>query len=140
MFQNLSIETGAYAVYKTSKSSNSCKFLVNEIILPNENDYYKRSPVVVAFSPKFTEQSIQKCEKFNGHLLDIHTHPWSDNVQFSSVDDNEAVNTKIPYFRQYVEDTQIAFIVFGCDENIVRARFWDKTLNKLSNIDRIVVI
>ena len=140
LFAKLDIETGAYGVYKISRGDNSIKVLVNKILLPEDSDYHKRSSAHVAFSPKFTENAIVECENSSGHLLDIHTHPWSEQVSFSSVDDNEAVKTKIPYFAQYVRNTQVAFIVFGKNEDIIQARFWDMTINRLTPIDRIVVI
>ena len=134
------VESGIYAMFKTSLSNNSKRFLVTQIIIPDDNDYYKRSSVSVAFKPEFTEKAFQQCEITNGHLLDIHTHPWSSQVNFSSTDDHEAAQTKIPYMNKYLPKTLIAFIVFGKSPVIAEARFWDKASNKLSYINRIVVI
>ena len=134
------VESGAYAVFKTSMSNSTKKLLVNHVIIPADKDYLKRSSASVAFTPDFTERAFQQCETTRGHLLDIHTHPWSGEVSFSSVDNHEAEHTKVPYMRKYLPEIMIAFIVFGKSPAIVRARFWDKTQNKLSEIDRIVVI
>lgn len=134
------VESGIYAMFKSSISDNSRKFLATQIIIPDDNDYYKRSSVSVAFKPEFTEKAFQQCEITSGHLLDIHTHPWSSQVNFSSTDDHEATHTKIPYMNRYLPKTLIGFIVFGNTPLIAKARFWDKTSNRLSYIDRIVVI
>lgn len=134
------VESGTYAVFKTSVSNSTIKLLVNHVIIPENRDYFKRSPASVAFTPDFTERAFQQCETTRGHLLDIHTHPWSTDVNFSSVDNREAEYTKVPYMRKYLPEIIIAFIVFGESPAIVRARFWDKTQNRLSEIDRIVVI
>lgn len=134
------VESGAYAVFRTSVSNSTIKLLVNNVIIPADKDYLKRSPASVAFTPDFTERTFEQCETTRGHLLDIHTHPWSNEVNFSSVDNHEAEHTKIPYMRRYLPETMIAFIVFGTSPAIAKARYWDKTQNRLSEIDRIVVI
>ena len=74
------------------------------------------------------------------HLLDIHTHPWSEKVSFSSIDDMEANNTKIPYLKHYVEGIKISFIVLGKSSDIAQARVWDIQSDKLVSIQKIVVL
>lgn len=109
-------------------------------MIPNDVDYHGRTSVRVAFTPEFTEAAFQQCENTGGHLLDIHTHPWSTDVEFSSIDDREARQTKVPYLTKYLPETMIGFVVFGQSSTIVRARFQDKAANSLLNIDRIIVI
>jgi len=140
LYNRHDIESGVYAIFKTSSSINSKKLLVTQIIIPRDKDYHERSAARIAFTPEFTERAFKICETTRGHLLDIHTHPWSKEVNFSPVDDREVIKTKLPYMNKYLPETQIAFIVFGSNENIAKARFWDKEKNRLLDIDRIVVI
>ncbi len=133
------VESGAYSIYKTSFGPNNHKFLVTRTIIPEDKDYLKRSPVCVAFKPEFTEKALQMCEATNGHLLDLHTHPWASDVNFSSIDDREARLRKVPYMLRYVPVTNIAFVVLGKSPTVAKARFWDKSANRLTNIDRILV-
>lgn len=138
--RNPELESGAYAVFKKSSNPSTIRFLVNRIMIPDDSHYYKRTPGAVAFTASFTEGAFQLCEQSRGHLLDIHTHPWSEQVQFSGIDDHEAERTKIPYMAKYLPDTKIAFIVIGKTSNIVRARYWEKGRRCLHSISRIVVI
>jgi len=140
LYNRHDIESGVYAIFKTSSCINSKKLLVTQVIIPEDKDYHKRSAARVAFTPEFTEKAFKICEANRGHLMDIHTHPWSGNVNFSPVDDREAIKTKLPYMNRYLPETLIAFIVFGSNENIAKARFWDKEKNRLLDINRIVVI
>ncbi len=134
------VESGVYTIFKTSICNDSVKFLITQIMIPQDKDYYKRSSASVAFTPEFTEKAFQLCEETNGHFLDIHTHPWASKVDFSPIDDNEAKKTKIPYMDEYLPKTKIAFIVFGKTSICAKARYWDKSAKRLSDIDRIVVI
>ncbi|MEZ5357188.1 MAG: hypothetical protein R3F48_00065 [Candidatus Zixiibacteriota bacterium] len=140
LLKNRSLETGAYALYRISQGIEFYKVLVEEVIIPEKLDFYRRSSHAVAFTPEFTEKTIQACEKRLCSLLDIHTHPWSKEVNFSTIDDTEALNTKIPYFHKFVNETGLAFIVFGENSRIVKARFWGGEKKELINIDRIRLI
>ena len=140
MTQRTDVESGAYAVFKTSRIDKSQKLLVTEILIPEAKDYLKRTSVRVAFTPEFTEKAFRKCELNRGHLLDIHNHPWSNEVNFSPIDDHEAEHTKIPYVNKYVPDIMIAFLVFGESMVTAKSRSWDKPRSRMSDVCKIVVV
>lgn len=134
------VESGAYAIISTADYDSSTKFLVNQILIPQDSDYVRRTATAVAFSPAFTELAFQQCEVKQRHLFDIHTHPWSEAVEFSSIDSHEALHTKIPYMHMYVPGTRIAFAVFGNSPQNAQTRFWDTSQGMLLGIARIIVI
>jgi hypothetical protein len=140
LYQRRDIESGAYALFALSTSNSGCKLLVRRLLLPEDHDYLKRTPVCVAFKPSFTETALSLCEDTGLHLLDIHTHPWSEDVAFSSIDDREAKQTKIPYLHQYLPGTNVAFVVFGGNCERVQARMWDKDASDLDPLDRLVIV
>ncbi len=140
LYERQDLESAVYACYKESTTENSHKILVNKILVPKKRDYYTRNPTRVAFAPEFTEKALRLCLKHRYHLLDIHTHPWSHDVSFSSIDDQEAIHTKIPYFKQYLEGTKISFIVFGESSEIAQARMWEIESDMLQPIGKIVIL
>ncbi len=133
------IELGAMAFYSISEGDDYLNHLVNGIIIPRDEDYHSHSAYEMSLKPKFMEKCYQLCEKFNTHLLDIHTHPWATTASFSSIDDNEAIK-KIDYMKQYVNNTKISFIVFGCSPQIVQARSWCGNNHTLNITDNIIVL
>jgi len=140
LFRNKRFETALFAFYKESISQDVHRLLVNGLLIPEKDDYLKRTSSRVSFKPEFTEKALKICERDGFNLLDIHTHPWSNDVNFSGIDDREAMNTKIPYLEKYLKDILIAFLVFGGDYKSIRARFWDKGERKLSEIQKVIVI
>ncbi len=138
--ENPNAESGAYAVFRISGGARWQKYLVNTVLLPSDADYHKRTATAVAFTPEFTEAAFQTCERLQGNLLDIHTHPWADRVSFSAIDDHEALSKKVPYVTKYLTGLKLAFIVLGTLPEIARARIWDKAESRLVSIDRILVI
>ena len=138
--QRNDVETAAYAVFKISSHEGALKLLVTKVLVPNEKDYHCRTSIRVAFKAEFTERVFQFCEGSNGHLLDIHTHPFSEYPDFSAIDDTEAGRTKVPYMAQYLPNMRIAFIVLGKTMVKGKARYWDIENSKLADIDRIAIV
>jgi hypothetical protein len=140
LLERKDVESGAYGVFKISSCNDCIKFLVREILIPGNKDYCRRTSTAVALSPEFTEVAFQKCESGRCNVLDIHTHPWSDQVEFSGIDDREASIVKIPYLNKYLPRTKIAFIALGRFPGIARARYYDQLTKRIIDIDRICVI
>lgn len=140
LFETKAAEAMAMAFFRISHCSDKTKLLVKEILIPTKGDYLDRSAGHVSLQPEFMEQCFQYCEDHCCHLLDIHTHPWSETVTFSGIDDQEALDKKVPYMERYVADTKIAFMVFGLNPFIIKARIWDKETRELQPITRIVIL
>ncbi len=140
LYETNKLESGLYGFYKESTTASSHKILVNDILIPKISDYHKRHASYVAFKSDFTIQALQYCMKNNCHLLDLHTHPWSSDVNFSSIDDNEAIHTKIPYLKQHVKGVKISFIVLGKNSQIAKARMWETESDRLQSIYKIVIV
>ncbi len=140
LYETRELESALYGFYKESTTDSSHKILVNDILIPTRSDYHKRERSYVAFKSDFTIQALKYCMDNNCHLLDIHTHPWSSDVNFSSIDDNEAKRTKIPYLKQYVKNVKISFIVLGKNSQIAKARMWATKSDKLQSIHKIVIV
>ena len=140
LYETNELESGLYGFYKESTTASSHKILVNDILIPKIGDYHRRTASYVAFKTEFTVQALRHCMKNRCHLLDIHTHPWSTEVNFSSIDDNEAIHTKIPYLKQYVKNVKISFIVLGKNSQIAKARMWEAHPDRLESIYKIVIL
>ena len=140
LFETRTVETMAMAFFRISHCCDKTKLLVKEIRIPTEEDYLDRSAGHVSLRSEFMEQCFQYCEQHCCHLLDIHTHPWSEKVTFSGIDDQEALHKKVPYMEKHVADTQIAFIVFGLNSSIAKARIWDNEKGELQPIMGIVIL
>lgn len=140
LFETRSTERMATAFFHTSQSLSVLKLLVRKVRVPREQDYLRRDAGFVSLEPDYMEQCLQHCEEHRCSLLDIHTHPWSELVSFSAIDDREAREVKIPYMEKYLPETSIAFMVLGRNPEVVQARIWDRKVRELLLIPRIVVL
>jgi hypothetical protein len=130
----------AMAIIAKSVTTDRMKLLVREVRIPEENDYLDRSAGAVSLQPEFLESCFQACEEVNCHLLDIHTHPWSSIPQFSQIDDTEALDVKVPYLREWLPDTEIAFLLFGDKPDRIKGRLWNTCEERLLSVDAVHIL
>ena len=136
----LSKESMAMAIIAKSVSADRTKLLVREVRIPEESDYLDRSAGAVSLRPEFLESCFQVCEQSNCHLLDVHTHPWSSKPQFSQIDDTEALDVKVPYLREWLPRTEIAFLLFGDKPDKIKGRWWNTSEERLLSVDAVHVL
>lgn len=140
LYERTDVESMAIGFYNISESLSVRKLLVRNLAIPTNGDYHDRKVGYVSLKPEFIESCFQYCEKHNCHIFDIHTHPWADNVSFSSIDDNQAIKNKIPYQEEYVSKTSIAFMVFGKNLDRIQARIWDKANHTFQYIPLVIIL
>lgn len=132
-------ESGAIAFCSLVNLNTLRRFLVNDLLFPNKNSYRRRSPGFVGFSPNFMEYCFQRCEKDNLHLIDIHTHPFSNSVSFSPIDDIEDSQRKGPYMNAYVPGVELLFMVHGANLADIDSRIWSRETKTLEAVDLIKI-
>lgn len=133
-------ESSIVLFVKEVKSSNLRRYLVVDAYTPNESDLPIRNAGYVKLGPEFMETCFQKCENEALHMIDAHSHPFSDQPSFSGIDDHEDSKVKGPYFDNYLPKTELLFIVCGKNPDRLDARMWDKETHSLTQIDLVKII
>ncbi len=122
------------------KTANLRRYLVVDAMTPEIDDLPVRNPGYVKLAPEFMEKCFQKCETEGLHLIDCHTHPFTDQPTFSSIDDDQDAGVKGPYFDTYLSEIELLFIVCGRNPDRLDARMWDKQSHSLKQIDLVKII
>jgi len=139
LYADTSREAMALGYYCVASNDIGQRILVQDVELPNEVDYRVKTATRVSLSPQFLEKIFRRCENEHVHLLDIHTHPWAEGVEFSAVDDYEARNVKGPYLKKHVLDVNITYVLFGAKPSDARVRIWDHDLGDFHWAPLIIV-
>lgn len=140
LFSTRELEAMAVAFFSVSQSPRRTKLLVRGLSIPRDEDYSERSAYYVALGAEFMEQCFCRCEETETHVMDIHTHPWSDTPDFSSIDDSEALVTKVPYLNKWLPETRIAFALLGSDASRIAARLWNEAAGDFESVSKIYII
>jgi len=133
-------ETAIFGFAKISRSDNLFRFLVRDFLTPTNNDYQKRTGGFVSLKPEFVDLCYNICEENNLHLIDIHTHPFSNDVHFSPIDDKEDSQVKGPHMEKEVPGIEQVFMVHGANPEDLDARMWDRNSHSLKPINLVKVL
>ena len=115
-----------------------------DILLPRRyidvpsDAYDERSPVVVTMNPHFVHRLLVECATNEFSLLEVHTHPWADNVRFSHIDlasdpaKFAATESMSPPFRH-------GSLVLGGDQSL-DGHLWDYASHRLQTLTAATVL
>lgn len=140
LYADTSCEAMAIAFFRKVRTGASERLLVGGVEIPSKADYEIRSPARVGLKSGFLEKCFKRCEKEKLHLLDIHTHPWQTDVDFSGIDDHEARHVKGPYLRTYLPGVQVVYIVHGKESGFLSARTWNYQERSFGLIAKIMIL
>jgi len=133
-------ETVVMAFCKLVQTDSLFRMLVKQLLFPRDSDYYKRTPTFAGLRPEFMERCFRIAETNSMHIIDIHDHPFSDDVSFSPADDFADGKQKGPYIVKYVPGVEMAFMVHGIDAEDLDARIWDRKSNSLKPLGLVKIL
>lgn len=88
-------ETAIFLLAGVFKTKNGIHFIVNRILTPKEQDYDSRSAYHIQVSPLFFNKAISLAETNNVTIIQCHSHPDADYLQYSPTDNNgESISAK----------------------------------------------
>ncbi|MBI2417415.1 MAG: ThiF family adenylyltransferase [Ignavibacteriales bacterium] len=114
-----------FALYKTGTGKERISAIINEIILPTENDRNLHGNV--SFNPEFLDRVISSCRSKQMGIIFIHSHPGS-GWQNMSMDDINAEKELAPRIKAATGYPLVGMTV-GNDGSW-SGRFWNKTAPK----------
>ena len=88
-------ETAIFLLAGVFKTKTGIHFTVIRILTPKEQDYDSRSAYHIQVSPLFFNKAISLAEANNVTIIQCHSHPGADYLQYSSTDNRgESISAK----------------------------------------------
>lgn len=88
-------ETAIFLLAGVFKTKSGIHFTVKRIITPKENEYDSRSALHIQVSPLFFNKVISLAEANNVTIIQCHSHPGADYLQYSVTDNRgESASSK----------------------------------------------
>ncbi len=138
LLADTSVETKCFLLCRTLESESRVVFLAREVVPVPDDAYAHRTHSLVETRPEFVHQLLVRCAREGYSLLEAHTHPWSANPRFSSIDDRsdllkfQTTQSMSPPFRH-------GSLVFGYDMSF-EGRFWDYQRERIAPITRLRIL
>jgi len=134
------LETGLILLVKLNSSLNHRRFIVFKVIVPKEEDYLQRTPILIVYKPEFMERVFEQCVEHNSHLIEVHTHPFSSHgTTYSGHDDNSDRHLGL-YISNHFRNMHFGTIVSNIDMTAMDARMWSPFSRATIPMDRIKII
>jgi len=88
-------ETAIFLVAGVFETKNGIHFTVIRILTPKEQDYDSRNEYHIQVSPLFFNKAISLAETNNVTVIQCHSHPDADYLQYSPTDNRgESISAK----------------------------------------------
>ncbi len=115
-------------------------YLCKQMIIPDDKQLEGQTSVSV--TPEKQYQAIAYGLAYDQQLtlFDIHTHPFSDNARFSSIDDHHGKKNAKYIAKHFPNESTMGMIVLGKGFDNFEARIWDREKDRFEPIKRIEVL
>jgi len=121
-----------------NRCHGGCDLLLRKFISADSSCLLGKSGASVRPDPRFVDYVWTLAKKSSSHLIDFHTHPFSDiNVSFSEIDDRSE-SESFPKAVECLGEGPHASIVLG--KNSLDARWYNSQTNTLEPIDSVKIL
>lgn len=130
-------ETAIFLLAGVSCTNNGIHFTVRQILTPKEADYESRSKYHIQVSPIFFNKAISLAEANDVTIIQCHSHPDAEYLQYSITDDNgESISSKT--LDDCLGGLPMGSLLFG--KNKIIGRVWIPSKTKPQVIDEIRLV
>lgn len=123
LFEDESREYVCYILCGAGRQNQKLRLLGKQLFLPEPDDYIRQSRTGVSLRREVWRDLLTECQRLGLGLIDVHSHPFSnDNVAFSGIDDADEAE-KAAWFAENLPHTNFGSIVCGKRSYAARIRF-----------------
>lgn len=133
-------EQFAFGLFSQAKTSDGTTLIVQDIFLPDEDDMHHQSGAGVIPSRNFQATVYLIAEQRKQGVLDIHTHPFQEIPQFSSIDHTESVKNAKYICKRFSYPVTHAMMVLNSSCTAYDAVIYDRSLDAYRQIDVLEIL
>ena len=129
LFENSPAESAGVLFCREARGRMQIKLLASEFLAYADGDYLERGADKLVIDPVAVNDRIQHAKRLDLWIVQVHTHPLSENADFSPTDlDGES--EMLPVFHRRVPNRHHGSLVLG--RHYSSARIYDCDLNASS--------
>ncbi len=129
----------AFLLASRNRVQQRQRLLVREMLAAGPHDLVRQGPAGIAPHPEFVLQALNRCRDESLHLIEVHSHPFSQGpaTTFSGIDwAND--RGKMASISTLLDDFIHATMVVGQDS--LDAHFFDRTTRNILPISQVVIV
>lgn len=133
-------ESFVYGLFSRAENSDCEIYICKQLILPDKDELENQSCVSIEPSKKYQITSYGLAHDQGLSIIDIHTHPFSGNARFSSIDDSYGIENAEYIAKKFPEECTMGMIVLGSGFDNFEARIWDREKKHFEPVERIEIL
>ena len=134
------IEQMAFALARHAKTAQGTLFLIQEVILPDEEDLEEQSPGAVCPTTAFQSYVYQSAHQSGTTIVEFHTHPGSAAPHFSGIDEHFAHPNGKYISENFPEPTTLVMVVGNNRFDAFDGICYDRHRHDFRQLDRLEVL
>ncbi len=133
-------ENFAYALCSKAEGSECDIYISSRLILPDADDLKKQSHVSVEPSQECQAIAYGLAHDLGLFVVDVHTHPFSKNAHFSSIDDHHGIQNAKYISENFPEGSTMGMLVLGQGFDNFEARIWNNERDCFEPANRLEIL
>jgi molybdopterin/thiamine biosynthesis adenylyltransferase len=133
-------ESFIYGLFSMAKSKENTIYICSRLIIPDKKELQGQSRISIEPGRQYQAVTYGLAYELGKSIIDIHTHPFTINARFSSIDDHHGtINAK--YIADKFPDTStMGMVVLGKGFDNFEARIWNKSNKRFEPASRIEIL
>ncbi|HEW78742.1 MAG TPA: ThiF family adenylyltransferase [Phycisphaerales bacterium] len=133
-------ESFIFSLFSKAQSEDCTIYICKQLLLPDGNELKNQSCVSIEPDQKYQAIAYGLAYDQGLSIFDTHTHPFSSNARFSSIDDSYGIQNAKYIATNFPEKTTMGMIVFGSGFDNFEARIWNRDMGQFEPVNRIEVL
>jgi molybdopterin/thiamine biosynthesis adenylyltransferase len=133
-------ESFAYALCSKAEGSECDIYICKLLILPGADDLKNQSHASVEPTQEFLAIVYGLAHDLGLIVIDIHTHPFSTNACFSSIDDHHGIRNAKYISENFPEGSTMGMLVLGQGLDNFEARMWNNEGDCFEPANRLEIL
>ncbi len=133
-------ESFVYSLFSKAQSPNCTIYICRQLLLPDDNELKNQSCVSIEPDQRYQAVAYGLAYDQGLSIFDTHTHPFSSNARFSSIDDSYGKKNAKYIAKNFPEKTTMGMIVFGKGFDNFEAQIWNRKKKRFEKASRIEVL
>ena len=133
-------ESQLFALCSKSEGPGGITLICNKLIIPDQNELQNQSGASIEPSQEYQAIVYGLGYELRLSIVDIHTHPFSENPRFSSTDDYHGTKNAGYITEHFPSEVTMGMVVFGNDLNCFEACIWNRGKVCFEPVDRLEIL
>ena len=133
-------ESFIYGLFSTAKNKDKTIHICNSLIVPDKKQLKGQTSVSIEPGREYQAITYGLAYDLKKSIIDIHTHPFSSNARFSSIDDSFGKENAKYIAENFPDTTAMGMIVLGQGFDNFEAQIWNREKKCFEPINRIEIL